>query len=135
MKNLWQKQRFILDTHTFIWYDSDPLKIPEDVSALLEIRSIDLILSVASIWEMQIKIQLGKLKLELSLAEIIESQQQTNDIRILSVELPHVLALDGLPSYHKDPFDRLLIAQATVEDATIISGDPIFKKYPVSLLW
>lgn len=92
-------------------------------------------LSMASVWEMQIKLQLGKLKLNLTLAEIIENQRQTNNIEILPISLTHVLALGSLPSHHKDPFDRLLIAQANVEDTILVSRDPVFTHYPVEVVW
>ena len=91
--------------------------------------------SVASAWEMQIKLQLGKLTLKLPLATVIEGQRQANHIKVLPVTLPHVLALYNLPMPHKDPFDRLLVAQANVEGATLISGDPIFAEYPVTAIW
>ena len=90
---------------------------------------------MASAWEMQIKRQLGKLDLRLPLAAVIASQQQTNDVQVLPVALGHVLALQDLPAHHKDPFDRLLIAQANVEDAVLISHDPVFAHYPVKVLW
>ena len=93
------------------------------------------LLSVASVWEMQIKLQLGKLKLNLSLAEVIESQQRTNNIEILPVNLKHVLALESLPTYHKDSSHHLLIAQANVEDAVLVSRDSIFASYPVNVVW
>jgi PIN domain nuclease of toxin-antitoxin system len=86
-------------------------------------------------WELQIKLQLGKLTLKLPLATVIEGQRQANHIKVLPVTLPHVLALHNLPMPHKDPFDRLLIAQANVEGATLISGDPIFAEYPVVSFW
>ena len=84
---------------------------------------------------MQIKIQLGRLKLNLPLAELVESQQQMNSLEILPVMLTHVLALQNLPTHHKDPFDRLLIAQANVEDVVLVSSDPVFTKYAVQVLW
>ncbi len=127
--------KLLLDTHTFIWWDSEPAKLSSKVLALCQDRANTVLLSVASVWEMQIKLQLGKLKLSLSLAEVIESQQQTNDIEVLPITLKHVLALDGLPTHHKDPFDRLLIAQANVEGAILVSSDPIFADYPVKLVW
>jgi len=92
-------------------------------------------LSVASVWEMQVKLQLGKLKLTLPLAELIQSQRQTNNLDILPVMLPHVLALQQLPPHHKDPFDRLLIAQGTVEDAVLVTNDAAFSKYTNKVLW
>jgi PIN domain nuclease of toxin-antitoxin system len=127
--------KLLMDTHTFIWWDSDPSKLSPRAIALCQDRANTLLLSVASVWEMQIKIQLGKLKLDLPLAQIIESQQQTNNIEVLPVALTHVLALESLPAHHKDPFDRLLIAQANVEDAGLLSSDPAFGKYPVRLFW
>ena len=84
---------------------------------------------------MQIKLQLGKLRLALPLKEIIETQQQTNNIEILPVTLAHVLALENLPVHHKDPFDRLLVAQAMVEGAALVSGDPNIARYAVQIVW
>jgi PIN domain nuclease of toxin-antitoxin system len=90
---------------------------------------------VASVWEMQIKIQLGRLKFTVPLRDLVESERQTNGIQVLSVGLEHVLALDALPALHKDPFDRLLVAQANVEGACLITRDPVFSSYSVKLLW
>jgi len=127
--------KLLLDTHAFIWWDSEPDKLPPQVLTLCQDRANTFLFSVASAWEMQIKLQLGKLKLALPLAQVIEGQQQTNNIEILPITLEHVLALQDLPSYHRDPFDRLLIAQANLEDAVLVSGDPVFARYPVKLLW
>ncbi len=127
--------KMLLDTHAFIWWDSAPDKLSPQARTACEDRTNLLLLSVASAWEMQIKLELGKLHLRLPLAEVIASQQQTNDLQVLPVGLRHVLALQGLPIHHKDPFDRLLIAQANVEEATLISHDPLFARYPLKLLW
>ena len=127
--------KLLLDTHTFIWWDSEPTKLSQKTLELCQDQANTLLLSVASIWEMQIKLQLGKLKLNLPLAQVIESQQQTNHIEIIPITLTDVLALENLPTHHKDPFDRLLIAQANVADAVLISRDPIFAQYPVKLAW
>ena len=127
--------KLLLDTHAFIWWFSEPEKLSPKASALLADVNNDLLLSAASVWEMQIKIQLGKLKFTVSLRELVESQEQTNGVQVLPVGLEHVLALDALPAHHKDPFDRLLMAQANVEDAFLVSGDPAFSSYPVKLLW
>ena len=121
-------------THIF-WWDSEPEKLSSTVLTLCRDRTNILLLSMASVWEMQIKLQLGKPKLNLPLAEIIENQQQTNNIEILPNGLTHVLALDSLPSHHKDPFHRLLIAQANVEDTILVSRDPVFTHYPVEVVW
>ena len=127
--------KLLLDTHAFIWWDNEPAKLSPRVLALCQDRTNSLLLSVASVWEMQIKLQLGKLKLNLPLVEIIETQQQRNNIEVLPVALAHVLALQDLPPHHKDPFDRLLIAQANVEGATRLCNDPVFAKYGVNALW
>jgi len=79
--------------------------------------------------------QLGKLKFHLSLRDVIESQQQSNNLQVLPIELGHVLELQKLPAHHKDPFDRLLIAQANWEDAFLVSQDKAFSEYPVKVLW
>ncbi|MEJ5250547.1 MAG: type II toxin-antitoxin system VapC family toxin [Chthonomonadetes bacterium] len=127
--------KLLLDTHAFIWWDSEPARLSPNVLALCQDRANELWLSVTSIWEMQIKLQLGKLQMSLPLAKVIENQQQANDLRILPITLAHVLALDQLPTHHKDPFDRLLVAQANVEGTVLISHDPVFTKYGVKVVW
>jgi PIN domain nuclease of toxin-antitoxin system len=127
--------KLLLDTHTFIWWDSSPQKLSPKALALCQNPENTLLLSMASIWEIQIKLQLGKLSLNLPLPELIESQQQTNNIELLPINLIHVLTLDSLQKHHKDPFDRLLISQAIVEDAVLVSGDSILANYPVKIEW
>jgi len=125
----------LMDTHAFMWWDSDPGKLSPSARAACQDRANAVLLSVASAWEIQIKLQLGKLHLRLPLAEIIDGQQKTNNIQLLPVALEHVLALQNLPAYHRDPFDRLLVAQANIEEAVLISHDPVFAHYPVKTLW
>lgn len=127
--------KLLLDTHTFIWWDSDPTKLSPQVLALCQDRDNTVLLSVVSVWEMQIKSQLGRLTLHRSLTEIVTSQQQANGIQILPVTLAHVLALDTLSLHHKDPFDRLLISQASLEGATLLSKDAVFTDYAVKVMW
>ena len=127
--------KLLLDTHCFIWWDSAPDTLSPRARAACQDRTNLLFLSVASAWEMQIKLQLGKLHLRLPLGELIASQQQTNDLQVLPVALGHFFALQSLSAHHKDPFDRLLIAQANAEEATLISHDPVFAHYPVKVLW
>jgi PIN domain nuclease of toxin-antitoxin system len=126
--------KVLLDTHAFIWWDSDPGKLSPAALAALQDPRTEVLLSVVSVWEMLIKSQLGKLTLRLPLAPIV-AQQQANGIRILPVQLEHVLALEGLPAPHKDPFDRLLICQANVEGAHLVSADQVFAQYAVTVLW
>ncbi len=94
-----------------------------------------LTLSVVSAWEIEIKRQLGKLTIASSLDHLIRSQQQVNNLRVLPVLLPHVYGVAALPPHHKDPFDRLLIAQTIVENLTMVTADRIIAQYPVSLIW
>jgi PIN domain nuclease of toxin-antitoxin system len=126
--------RLLLDTHVFIWWADDPEKLSPAALAALEDEANELLLSVASVWEMQIKIQLGKLKLSLPLKELVKNQQETNNLTVSPVELSQVLALDALPFHHKDPFDRLLIAQSIQEDLTLVTADSQFSAYSVKLL-
>jgi PIN domain nuclease of toxin-antitoxin system len=94
-------------------------------------RSNEILLSIVSVWEMQIKIQLGKLNFDLPLSELIESQQQANDLQLLSITTLHIYALENLPNHHRDPFDRLLVAQAMTEKIPLLSIDAVFEQYPV----
>ena len=127
--------KLLLDTHTFIWWDSEPAKLSASALSACQDQANTLILSVVSVWEIQIKSQLGKLKFNLPLSEIIQSQRQMNNVQVLTLELDHVLELQNLPYHHKDPFDRLLIAQANVEDVLLVSGDSIFSEYTINLIW
>ena len=127
--------KIILDTHTFIWWDSQQAKLSVKALRLCQDSSHTIILSIVSVWEMQIKLQLGKLTFKLPLSEIIAIQQETNHLEILPINLHHVLALDGLPMHHKDPFDRLLAVQANIEGAVLLSCDSIFSHYPVNVVW
>jgi PIN domain nuclease of toxin-antitoxin system len=126
--------RLLLDTHVFIWWADDPEKLSPAALAALEDEANELLLSVASVWEMQIKIQLGKLKLSLPLKDLINNQQETNNLTVSPVTLPQVLALEALPFHHKDPFDRLLIAQGIEEGLTLVTADSQFSAYSVKLL-
>ena len=127
--------KILLDTHTFIWMDAAPEKLPKQVTELLQNPKHNLLLSVVSVWEIQIKTQLGKLDINNDLANLVQEQQERNKLVILPVTLVHVLALGKLPLHHKDPFDRLLIAQALSEDAALLSRDEFFSAYPVKVFW
>lgn len=124
----------LLDTHTFIWWDQTPSKLSTAASGFFHNPASIILLSVVSVWEMLIKFQLGKLTLRMPLQTIL-AQQQTNGIQILPMTLDHVLAVESLPAAHKDPFDRLLVAQANVEGAVLVTSDAIFAQYPVTVLW
>jgi PIN domain nuclease of toxin-antitoxin system len=126
--------KLLLDTHAFMWWDSNPANLSPLALAALRDPANTKWISVVSIWEMVIKSQLGKLTPRLPLPQIV-AQQQANGLQVLAVSLAHVLALEGLPLVHKDPFDRLLVAQTNVEAAELVTADPIFAHYPVQVLW
>ena len=125
----------LLDTQIFLWLDGDQAKLSSAAKTACSDTGNTLWLSAAGAWEMQIKIGLGKLRLRRLLGETIASHQATNGLQILPVQLAHALALENLPSHHKDPFDRLLIAQANSENWEIVTADPEFKAYPVRVIW
>lgn len=127
--------KLLSDTHAFIWWDNDPNRLSPVARAACEDPGNELLLSVASAWEMQIKYQLKKLKPHRPLADIIADQQKTNGVQVLRVALDHVLALAQLPNHHRDPFARLLVAQANLEQSSLISDDTIVALYPVKILW
>ena len=125
----------LLDTQAFLWLDSDQAKLSAPARQACANPENTLWLSVASAWEMQIKTALSKLRLARPLGQIIAEQQTANGLQVLSVNLAHVLALQALPPRHKDPFDRLLIAQAKSEGWDIVSKDPEFAAYGVPVIW
>jgi PIN domain nuclease of toxin-antitoxin system len=127
--------KLLLDTHTFIWWDGEPTKLSAAALALCSDPANELVVSVASLWEIQIKRQLGKLDLRLPLADIVSDQQETNGITVLPIVQAHVLALETLPAHHRDPFDRLLVAQALTEGAVLVSVDPVLRSYPADVRW
>jgi len=127
--------KLLLDTHTFIWWDSQPQRLSQQILNMCQDPENELLVSVASLWEIQIKLQLGKLELNKPLAELVSGQQEINKIDILDVKLEHILAFAKLPPHHKDPFDRLLIAQTDIEEAILVSKDQIFTEYEVKLVW
>lgn len=125
--------RLLLDTQIFIWWDSEPDKLPQNILQLCQDETNTLVVSVAGIWEMQIKAQLGKLDLDRPLQQILREQQEDNRLELLPVEAIHVFGLQALPLHHKDPFDRLLIAQAITEGMPVLTVDTMFRHYPIQV--
>ena len=124
--------RLLLDTHIFIWWNNSPLLLPQQIYALCMDPKNALILSLASIWEMQIKVQQKKLIFAESLETLITRQINQNGLELLNITPEHIFALDTLPPIHKDPFDRLLIAQSKHEHIQLISVDSVFEKYGIT---
>ena len=125
----------LLDSHTLIWSSQNSPQLSSSAIKILEDRNNLLFLSLVSVWEIQIKVQLGKLNLDISLAEIVKDQTKINDVQILPLKLSHIWTLDTLPYYHKNPFDRLLISQAITENLIILGIDSVFDSSPVQKIW
>jgi PIN domain nuclease of toxin-antitoxin system len=127
--------KILFDTYAFIWWDSNVSRLSPETLQLCQDQENTLVLSTVSIWEMQIKHQLGKLKLKLPLRDIVEAQQKNNGLELLPVLPPHIFALENLPLYHRDPFDRLIIAQTNIKKAVLLSYDAAIQQYPVDIIW
>ena len=129
-------KRILLDTHTFLWWSLEPDRLPRLVREALEDRNNTVFFSVASAWEAQIKIGIGRLVLEDPLRVVVEREVVRNGWLVLPVHLAHTVKLAELPPLHKDPFDRLLVAQALVEHLWVATRDPLVTIYPgLDVIW
>jgi PIN domain nuclease of toxin-antitoxin system len=124
----------LLDTHILLWYLDDNPKLPVDKRLLIEDGRHSITVSVASLWEMTIKACLGKLNLMDDLPTI-ENILRRQGIAILPIQTPHLARLLDLPLHHRDPFDRIIISQALVEELTVLSDDGKFSAYPILLAY
>ncbi len=127
--------KLLLDTHAFIWSASEPERLSPRVREACEDLRNELFLSIVSILEMQLKSQAGRLDLGKPLRELVQEHERASAIGILPLRPAHVYALGTLPRIHKDPFDRLLVAQAIVEDVFLASKDEVIAEYPVRVFW
>jgi PIN domain nuclease of toxin-antitoxin system len=125
----------LLDTHTFIWWDDNNQRLSSAAQDALTDPDHTVYLSLVSIWEMQIKVQLGRLDFNLSIAQKVAGQRQQNGLLILPLREAHIYALSELADHHRDPFDRLLIAQARHEGLTLVTADANVRAYDVQTLW
>ena len=126
--------RVLIDTHVLIWYLNGDKVLPSRTADILSNNDNKLFVSTISLWEIAIKISLGKLELSLSLKQI-EEYLKDKDVELLDIKFEPLIKLLDLPHHHRDPFDRLLIAQAISEKLTIISADRHFAAYPVEVIW
>ena len=127
--------RLLLDTHGFLWFISGSSSLSPTARGLIEDVSNQPLLSVASLWEMAIKLSLGRLSLVQPFEVLIPQQMRLNGIELLGIEIEHAAAVSKLPFHHRDPFDRLLIAQAMVEHVPIVSADTALDVYTIKRLW
>jgi PIN domain nuclease of toxin-antitoxin system len=125
----------LLDTHTFLWWVDASPRLGRRARAAITDPARRCYFSLASSWEIAIKLSLGKLEIPGSVEQFVPSQLAQNDFEELPLSFAHVARVARLPFHHRDPFDRLLVAQALEEDLTIVSADPIFRRYGVQVVW
>jgi PIN domain nuclease of toxin-antitoxin system len=123
----------LIDTQSFIWFVENNPRLPLTVKVVME-ESAKLALSIVSLWEITIKISLGKLVMSGDIATTID-KALANGFEILPVERNHLITLSTLDFIHRDPFDRLIISQAIAENVSVVSCDSIFQQYPVNVIW
>ena len=127
--------KVLLDTHTFLWWITDDPKLSLRVRGIISEGENEIFISAATGWEIAIKSQIGRLKLPDEPQRFILEQLKINGMKSLPIEMRHALHVSTLPAYHQDPFDRILIAQAQMEDLPVLSADPEIGKYEVTIIW
>lgn len=125
--------KILIDTHVFLWGLQDEDKLSGRVRTLLP--AADVWISVASLWEIIAKVQVGKLTLPRPVGNYLTAKLTGNGVSVLSLKFDHVKRLEELPWHHRDPFDRILIAQSLDENLPIVTSDPLFDRYPIQLIW
>jgi len=124
----------LLDTHTLLWYFDDSDRLPDSIAAEIENADTQKFVSVASLWEFAIKHSTGKLHFDGGISAFWK-MTTVNKFRILQINEPYLIKLSSLPFLHRDPFDRLLVATAMVEDMTILTADESIRQYDVKCVW
>ncbi|MEX0272131.1 type II toxin-antitoxin system VapC family toxin [Leptolyngbyaceae cyanobacterium UHCC 1019] len=127
--------KLLLDTQCWLWWFAQPNRLNQEAIAQIADEANELWLSVASIWEISIKVSIGKLPLPEPVDLYVSSRIAQLSMRSLVITAAHTFQIAALPLHHRDPFDRLLITQAQTEKMTLVSADQIFDRYSVSLLW
>ena len=121
--------KLLLDTHTFLWFTGGSPKLSDHARRLIENIENEKMVSIASLWEMAIKAGIGRLKLDLSFPEIVRDHISGNAMKVLHITPDHLEIVRTLPFHHKDPFDRLIIAQSYSETIPVLSRDSMFDRY------
>ena len=127
--------KLLLDTHAFLWWVEGAPALGRRARAEISNPDNEVFVSLATCWELAIKLSLGKLRLTHSLDRFIPEQLTRNGFVLLSVEFPHVARVAELPFHHRDPFDRVLVAQALQDELAIVSSDRVLRKYGVTVVW
>lgn len=123
--------KLLLDSHAFLWSAFEPERLPEDTRSAVADLGIPVFVSVATVWELNIKIGLGKLAVPDDLVEMVAGL----GYRTLPIHLHHAALVRALPPLHRDPFDRMLVAQARAEGLTLVTADHMIRQYEVPVLW
>jgi PIN domain nuclease of toxin-antitoxin system len=127
--------RVLLDTHAFLWFIMGDARLTAAARGLIEDANNERLVSAGSLWEITIKVSIGKLTLTEPFEVIIPRELSQNGFQILPITVPHLTVLCGLPFHHRDPFDRLLVAQAMAEKMPLVSVDSVVDAYPITRLW
>ncbi len=127
--------KVLFDTHAFLWIISDDARLSRVVREIFTAPENEILLSAASVWEVLVKADAGKLPIKKPVARYLLSQLRKTSTSVLPILLSHVVRLEGLPLLHRDPFDRIIVAQALTEKIPIVSADSKLRLYPVEVLW
>ncbi|MEM7357043.1 MAG: type II toxin-antitoxin system VapC family toxin [Acidobacteriota bacterium] len=127
--------RLLLDSHTFLWFIGADPKLSDFARESILAHDNERLLSLASLWEITIKASLGKLKLHLPLTRLVEEHVEGNAIALLQIEPRHLDVLSSLPFHHRDPFDRLIVAQGLADGLPVVSKDKTLSRYGIERLW
>ncbi|HON91720.1 MAG TPA: type II toxin-antitoxin system VapC family toxin [Sedimentisphaerales bacterium] len=125
----------LLDTHAFLWFIDGSAKLSQRARELIEDQGNAKLVSVASLWEMGLKMSLGRLELAQPFGDLIPRQMELNGFGLLPVRISHIARIISLPFQHRDPFDRMIVAQCVAEGLSVVSLDSVFDKYSVQRLW
>ena len=127
--------RVLLDTHVFLWWNEGNPQLSPAARRVIAHPANTLFLSVASAWEIAIKVQLGKLRLPGEAASYVQNRAAHDRMEVLPIRLEHAAALQSLPPLHRDPFDRMLVVQSQIEKLSIVTADPAIRGYAVDSIW
>jgi len=127
--------KLLLDTHTLLWFIAGNASLSESARTLIEDVSNEKFVSIASIWETAIKVSIGKMSLSAPFDVLFPHQLNINGFDLLPIKIEHASVITTLPFHHRDPFDRLLIAQAIEEKISLVSADSVFDDYGITRLW
>lgn len=127
--------RLLLDTHVFLWWVGASRGLSRKARSAIGSGRNECLVSIATAWEMAIKVSLGRLRIDGALDRFLPEQIAANGFRPLPIDLKHAARVATLPFHHRDPFDRLLVAQALEEELAVVTADPVFAKYGVKQVW